>query len=102
MGATAASIVRAARRYARTTQAGLARRAAIPRSVLNAYERDKRDPGVEGLSHIARAAGLELRLAPGIALPDPERAGRIFEQVLDLAEALPYRPRSKIAASPFR
>lgn len=95
-------MVGAARRYARTTQAGLARRAGMPRSVVNAYERDKRDPGVEGLSHIARSAGLDIRLAPVIELPDPERAGRIFEQVLDLAEALPYRPRSSIAASPFR
>jgi len=33
---------------------------------------------------------------------DPERAGRILNQVLGLAEALPYRPRAEMSYPPLK
>lgn len=82
-----------ARRRAELTQAELARRAGLPRSVVNAYERGRREPGAEMLARILAAAGLGLRLAPVVRRVDEERASRILAQVLDLAEALPSRRR---------
>ena len=38
------------RRRSGLTQAELARRAGLPRSVLNAYERGRRQPGVDALA----------------------------------------------------
>ena len=78
------------------SQAELARRAGMPRSVINAYVRGHREPGSDALERIAAAAGLELRLAPRRAPVDAARAGRLLEQVLELAEALPYRPRKTL------
>jgi len=83
------------------TQAELARAAGMTRSVVNAYERGRRQPGVDALARLAEAAGMQLRLARlARAEPstvDPERAGRILEQVLELAELLPYRRRGRLA-----
>lgn len=78
------------------TQAELARRAGLPRSVLNAYLHGHREPGADTLVRIAAAAGY--RLQPRRSKPpvDPKRAGRLLEQVLELAEALPYRPRRRL------
>ncbi len=87
-----------ARRASGLKQAELAAKAGIPASVLNAYERGKRQPGAEALASILHAAGFELRLAPVI---DLERNACILEQVLDLAEHLPWRPRRRLAAVPF-
>jgi transcriptional regulator with XRE-family HTH domain len=78
------------------SQAELARRAGIPRSVLNVYVRGHREPGAEALMRIAAAGGCELRLGERRPPVDPERAGEILVQVLELAEALPFRPRSEI------
>jgi transcriptional regulator with XRE-family HTH domain len=73
------------------SQAELARRAGIPRSVMNVYERGKREPSAEMLARLLNAAGFRLAVEPLVAPVDPERAGNILEQVLGLAEALPYR-----------
>ncbi|HEX9695232.1 MAG TPA: helix-turn-helix transcriptional regulator [Actinomycetota bacterium] len=73
-----AELLREARRRAGLRQAGLARRAGIPRSVLNAYERGTRQPGADSLAAILAAAGFELRLAPRI---DPARNARILAEV---------------------
>jgi len=78
------------------TQAELARRAGIPRSVLNAYLRGHREPGADALLRIAAAAGFELQPRRRRSPVDPERAGKILVQVLGLAEALPFRPRAEI------
>lgn len=78
------------------SQAELARRAGMPRSVVNAYVRGKREPGADALARLAAAGGLELRLAPREPPVDPERASRILVQVLELAEALPFRPRPEL------
>lgn len=97
----AAELLRLARRRAGLTQAELARRAGVPRSVLNAYEHGRRQPGVDALARILDAAGMSLRLSRPVHRPDPERAGRLLEQVLELAEALPHRPRRTLAYPPF-
>jgi transcriptional regulator with XRE-family HTH domain len=73
------------------SQAELARRAGLPRSVINAYLRGHREAGADALLRIAAAAGLELNLAPRTPPVDPKRAGRRLAQVLELAEALPFR-----------
>ena len=63
----------------------------MPRSVVNAYEHGRREPGAAALTRLLGAAGFELRLAPAVRRLDEERAARILEQVLGLAEALPFR-----------
>jgi transcriptional regulator with XRE-family HTH domain len=83
------------------TQAQLARRAGVPRSVVNAYERGKREPGTEALAHLAASAGLQLELAPARRSVDRERSARIFSQVLDLAETLPGRRRGELKFPPL-
>ncbi|MDX6627119.1 MAG: hypothetical protein QOE56_2108 [Solirubrobacterales bacterium] len=67
----------------------------MPRSVLNVYVRGRREPGADALMRIASAAGFDLELTERKPPVDPERAGRILVQVLELAEALPFRPRSE-------
>jgi hypothetical protein len=68
----------------------------MPRSVVNAYVRGKREPGADALARLAAAGGFELTLAPRRPPVDPERASRILVQVLELAEALPYRPKPEL------
>jgi transcriptional regulator with XRE-family HTH domain len=90
------------RRRRHLSQAELARAAGMTRSVVNAYEHARRQPSVEALARLAAAGGMQLRLGPrepsGI---DPERAGRILGQVLDLAEALPHRRPGRLAYPPL-
>jgi transcriptional regulator with XRE-family HTH domain len=83
------------------SQAELARRTGIPRSVLNVYVRGHREPGADALMRIAAAGGYELTLSERRAPVDAERAGEILVQVLELAEALPYRPRAEIDVPPI-
>ena len=78
------------------SQAELARRTGLPRSVVNAYVRGKREPRAGALARLAAAGGLELRLAPRVPPVDVDRASRILVQVLELAEALPFRPRPEL------
>jgi len=84
------------------TQAELARRAGLPRSVLNAYLHGNREPGVEALLRLAGAAGVKLGLENRTPPVDPHRASFILNQVLGLAEALPYRPRAEMAYPPLK
>ena len=78
------------------SQAELARRAGMPRSVVNAYVRGKREPGADALARLAAAGGLELTLVPRKPPVDVDRASKILVQVLELAEALPFRPRPEL------
>ncbi len=78
------------------SQAELARRAGMPRSVVNAYVRGKREPGADALARLAAAAGFDLTLSPRKAPVDVDRASKILVQVLELAEALPFRPRPEL------
>ena len=84
------------------SQAELSRRAGIPRSVLNAYLKGHREPGGDALLRIAAAGGVRLEIGKREPPVDPERAGRILNQVLGLAEALPYRPRREMAYPPLK
>lgn len=83
------------------SQAELARRAGIPRSVLNVYLRGRREPSADALVRIAGAGGFDLELAERRPPVDPERASRILIQVLELAEALPFRSRPEMAYPPL-
>jgi len=78
------------------SQAELARRAGMPRSVVNAYVHGKRQPGADALTRLAAAGGLELTLIPHKPPVDAHRASKILVQVLELAEALPFRPRAEL------
>jgi transcriptional regulator with XRE-family HTH domain len=84
------------------SQAELARRAGLPRSVLNAYLKGHREPGADTLLRIAAAAGAGLEVEPRRPPVDPERASKILNQVLGLAQALPYRPRAEMAYPPLK
>lgn len=95
------SLVAEIRRRSGLSQAELARRAGVPRSVINAYVRGQRQPRVDTVARIAAAAGLELRLVPRTAPVDAERASRRLVQVLELAEALPFRGRERLGFPPL-
>jgi transcriptional regulator with XRE-family HTH domain len=84
------------------TQAELARRAGFPRSVLNAYLKGNRQPGGDALLRIVAAGGVELEIKKRTPPVDPGRATEILNQVLGLAEALPYRPRAEMAYPPLK
>lgn len=68
----------------------------MSRSVVNAYEHGTRQPGVDALARIAAAGGMRVTLDTRKDPIDTSRAGRLLEQVLDLAEALPFRPRREL------
>jgi transcriptional regulator with XRE-family HTH domain len=92
----AASLVDAIRSRSGFSQAELARRAGLPRSVVNAYLHGSREPGADALARLAAAGGFELGLRERKPPVDVERASHILVQVLDLAEALPFRPRPEL------
>jgi transcriptional regulator with XRE-family HTH domain len=91
MPTTTSSLLREIRDRSGLSQAELARRAGMPRSVINTYLRGHREAGTDALARIAAAGGMELKLAPRKPPVDRQRAGRRLAQVLDLAEALPFR-----------
>lgn len=94
--APSASLTEQIRAQSGLSQAELGRRAGLPRSVVNAYLKGSREPGADTLSRLAAAGGFELRLERRQSPVDAERAGRILVQVLELAEALPFRPRPEL------
>ena len=100
-GGIAPALLYQARQRAGLSQAELARRAQVSRSVLSVYESGRREPSSEALARILAAAGFRLGLRPAVRELDDERAGRILEQVLDLAEALPGRRRDALRYPPF-
>ncbi len=97
----AGELVRKVREESGLSQAELARRAGMPRSVLSAYEHGHRQPAVAALARIAAAAGMEIGVGQRAAGVDATRAGEILAQVLDLAEQLPQRPRGELAYPPL-
>lgn len=97
----AAALVAEIQRRSGLSQAELARRAGIPRSVLNLYLHGRREPGSETLARLAAAGGLELALAERRPPVDERRASRILVQVLELAEALPFRPSPELPYPPL-
>jgi hypothetical protein len=99
-GLTAPRLLFEARERAGLSQAELARRAGISRSVLSVYESGRRQPSSEALARILDAAGFQLGLRPAVRDLDDARAGRILEHVLELAEALPGRRRGALRYPP--
>jgi transcriptional regulator with XRE-family HTH domain len=83
------------------SQAELARRAGLDRSVLSAYVHGRRQPSVAALARIARGAGLELDFAPAPGDAAAEHAGGVLSQVLDLAGSLPFRREGDLAYPPL-
>lgn len=91
---TAAALVREARSRAGISQAELARWSGISRPTVNAYERGRREPGVEALARLLAAAGLRLAAVRPARYPDPQAAGRDLEDLLGLVDAIEVeRPR---------
>jgi transcriptional regulator with XRE-family HTH domain len=95
-GTPAVSLAKEIQRRSGLSQAELARRAGLPRSVVNVYMRGNREPGTDTLARLAAAGGFELDLVPRKPPVDVERASKILVQVLELAEALPFRSRPKL------
>jgi|SRR5271166_1180722 len=89
------------RRQSGLSQAELARRSGVQRSVLSAYEHGRRQPSVSALARIAGAAGMELQLALAPERLGAEQAGRILAEVLDLAELIPSRQHDDLAYPPL-
>jgi transcriptional regulator with XRE-family HTH domain len=72
------------------TQRDVAAAVGLPATVLSAYERCRRQPGVDIAGRIVQTLGFNVRFVPAL---DPLVQSRRLEDVLRLAEALPYRPR---------
>jgi transcriptional regulator with XRE-family HTH domain len=87
---TSGQQLRELRHRAGLTQAEVARRTGIVTSVLSAYERGRREPGADTFLRIAAAIGFEPTWNRRL---DPVVQGRRLVEVLELAEALPFRPR---------
>lgn len=77
------------------TQAALARRSGVPRTAINAYERGTRIPTATTLLRLAEACAVVLTPTARPTL-DLDRNAEALEQVLDLAELLPTRPRKHL------
>ena len=82
--------LRSLRRRRGLTQAEVASAVGIPVTVLSAYERGRRQPGVEVAGRLIEAMGFRVQLVPS---PSPSERAQRLEDVLSLADALPYRPR---------
>jgi hypothetical protein len=74
----------------------------MPRSVVNVYAKGRREPGANALGRLAAAGGLKLELEERRPPVDPDRAGRILVEVLELAEALPYSPKPELRFPPLK
>jgi transcriptional regulator with XRE-family HTH domain len=98
---SAADLIARIQQRSGLSQAELARRAGITRSVLNAYLHGAREPGTDAMLRIVAAGGMDLQVVERRAPVDPERASRILVQVLELAEALPFRPRAEMQFQPL-
>jgi transcriptional regulator with XRE-family HTH domain len=59
---TAAALLQLARLKAGLSQRELAERAGVPPTMISAYERGKRQPTLETLMRLLKAAGFELRM----------------------------------------
>lgn len=90
---SASDLITAMRRDAHLSQAALARRSGIPRTVINAYEAGRRQPGTDALERLAEACDMTLTAVPRTSV-DEQRNARALAQVLELADALPRRRRA--------
>ncbi len=76
------------------SQAQLARRSGISRTVINVYESGTRMPGADALGRLVEACGGRLAVARPLQL-DLDRNAEVLAQVLELADHLPQRRRSE-------
>jgi transcriptional regulator with XRE-family HTH domain len=83
------------RRRTGRTQADVAAATGIPASVISAYERGRRQPSLANASRIIDALGYSVKFD---FVLDPVEQARRLHDVLELAEALPYRPRPLASA----
>jgi len=97
----AGELIAQIRSAAGLSQAELARRCGMQRSVLSAYEHGRRQPSVAALARIARAAGMELEISPLSDEAALERAGKVLIDVLDLADRMPSRRRGALSYPPL-
>jgi transcriptional regulator with XRE-family HTH domain len=97
----AGELIAEIRRTAGLSQAELARRCGVPRSVLSAYEHGRRQPSVAALARIARAAGMELQISPLSDEAALARAGRVLIDVIELADRMPSRRRGELTYPPL-
>jgi transcriptional regulator with XRE-family HTH domain len=86
----AATLLRTARTAAGMTQRELAAAAATSQSAVAAIESGRKQPTVATLDRLLRALGTEL-VPAGAGQAMLLRRGRRLEDVLHLAEALPFR-----------
>ncbi len=97
----AGELIAEIRHTAGLSQAELARRCGVQRSVLSAYEHGRRQPSVAALARIARAAGMELKLSHLSDEAALERAGRVLIDVIELADRMPSRQRGELTYPPL-
>ena len=83
------------RRRTGRTQAEVAAAAGIPAPVLSAYERGRRQPSLAIASRIIETLGYSVKFD---FVLDPAEQARRLHDVLELAEALPYRARPMASA----
>jgi hypothetical protein len=97
----AGELIAEIRRTAGLSQAELARRCGVQRSVLSAYEHGRRQPSVAALARIASAGGMALEISPLSDEAAMERAGRVLIDVLELADRMPSRRRGELTYPPL-
>jgi transcriptional regulator with XRE-family HTH domain len=95
----AATTIREARARAGLSQRELARRAGTSQATISAYEAGRKEPSFGTLVRLVEAAGSRLALDPGSTRLDPgddAQVGRVLEDVVSLAEALPAKHEAQL------
>lgn len=87
--------LRLLRRRTGRTQVDVAAAVGITASVLSAYECGRRQPSLAAASRVIDALGYSIKFD---FVLDPAEQARRLHDVLELAEALPYRPRPLASA----
>ena len=93
----AASAIKRARLQAGLTQHALAARAGTSQATISAYESGRKQPSLDTLDRVLRAAGSRLTVVSerrGSRRPtrrELARAGRALRDVMGLAESLPVK-----------
>jgi transcriptional regulator with XRE-family HTH domain len=86
VGDRAAAVVRDARAQLGLSQRAFAERVGVAPARISEYETGKRDPGLDTLDRIARAAGLQLAVAVVPRSPAEERQRSLLELAARSAE----------------
>lgn len=89
------AVLRTLRLRTGRSQADVATAAGVPASVLSAYERGRRQPSLAIAGRIIDVLGYRVEFVRRL---DPAVQARKLEDVLTLAEQLPYRPRPMATA----